>query len=183
MASWIFQITVMVLSAFIHGTQSRRDPALYCSACEAIVDELTHSISQVDPKKTISVGGFSLSPDGTMQDKKVPFARSETHLSELLDEVCSSMSDYALYQDPDTQNKRYKRFAPRDSGDSSNFPDLKNFQFDGPEASNSLKFACETLVEELEEDIIPLFSRGGVNVHEVLCSDYCKDGRHTNEEL
>lgn len=50
------------------------------------------------------------------------------------------MSDYALYEDPDTKEKSYKRFAPR-GNDAGNFPDFKNFKFDGPESSSSLKFA------------------------------------------
>uniref|UniRef100_I3JTJ6 Canopy FGF signaling regulator 1 n=1 Tax=Oreochromis niloticus TaxID=8128 RepID=I3JTJ6_ORENI len=161
--------------------------SLSSPACKAIVDELNHSISLVDPKKTINVGSFRLNPDGTMKDKKVPFARSETHLSELLDGVCNSMSDYALYVDPVTQHKQYRRFAPRSSASTDDFPDFKNFQFDGPEASNDLKFACETLVEELEEEIISVLSRDRQeNVHEELCSrvsDHCKDSSRANEEL
>ncbi|XP_014879156.1 protein canopy-1 [Poecilia latipinna] len=144
MASWIFHMYVMVLLTFISCSQSKRDKVLYCSACKAIVDELNYSISQVDPKMTINVGSFRLNPDGTMTDKKVPFARSETHLSELLDGVCDSMSDYALYFDPDTHHKQYRRFAPRVSGSSENFPDFENFKFDGPEASNNLKFAVSS---------------------------------------
>lgn len=72
---------------------------------------------------------------------QVPLSRSETHLSELLDEVCNSMSDYAIHVDPETQLKEYKRFAPRSSGATADFPDFNNFQFDGPDASNALKFA------------------------------------------
>ena len=67
-------------------------------------------------------------------------ARSETHLSDLLEGVCSSMSDYALYVDPDTQEKQYRRFAPRD-GNNVDFPNFNNFKFDGPDGSNALKFA------------------------------------------
>ncbi|KAM3865896.1 protein canopy-1-like [Diretmus argenteus] len=93
----------------------------------------------------------------------VPLARSETHLSELLDGVCDSMSDYALHVDPDTQDKRYMRFAPRSSGAAADFPDFKNFQFDGPDASNALKFACESVVEELEDEFISLFSQDAEN--------------------
>ncbi|XP_059199966.1 protein canopy-1 [Centropristis striata] len=186
MASWIIQMVVIVLSFFISSGQGKRDKVLYCSACKAIVDELKYSISQVDPKKMINVGGFRLTPDGTMKDKKVPLARSETHLSELLDGVCDSMSDYALHVDPDTQLKQYKRFAPRSSGATGDFPDFNQFQFDGPDASNALKFACETVVEELEDDIISVFSQDGEQEHHQLCnrvSDYCKDSSRTNEEL
>ncbi|XP_045907957.1 protein canopy-1 isoform X1 [Micropterus dolomieu] len=173
-------------SEICSSSQGKRDKVLYCSACKAIVDELNFSISQVDPKKTINVGSFRLNPDGTMEDKKVPLARSETHLHELLDGVCNSMSDYSLHVDPDTQHKQYMRFAPRSSETTGNFPDFKNFQFDGPEASSALKFACETVVEELEDDIISLFSQDVKHVHEELCnrvSDYCKDSSHTYQEL
>uniref|UniRef100_A0A3Q0RKF6 Canopy FGF signaling regulator 1 n=1 Tax=Amphilophus citrinellus TaxID=61819 RepID=A0A3Q0RKF6_AMPCI len=175
MTSWIIQMMLMLLSVFTGSSQGKRDKVLYCSACKAIVDELNYSISQVDPKKTINVGSFRLNPDGTMKDKKVPFARSETHLSELLDGVCNSMSDYALYVDPDTQHKQYRRFAPRSSGATGDFPDFKNFQFDGPEASNDLKFACETVVEELEDEIITMLSRDSrESVHKELCNRHSK---------
>ncbi|XP_029971734.1 protein canopy-1 [Salarias fasciatus] len=186
MASWIIQVTLMLLSVFVLCSQAKRDSVLYCSACKAIVDEMKYSISQVDPKKTINVGSFRLNPDGTMMDKKVPLARSETHLGELLDGVCGSMSDYALHVDPDTQRRQYRRFAPRSDAAAGDFPDFKNFQFDGPEASSALKFACETLVEELEDDIVSAFSRGGDVEHRDLCSrpsGYCTDDSPANEEL
>ncbi|XP_037315040.2 protein canopy-1 [Pungitius pungitius] len=184
MASWIIQMTVMMLSVF--SSQAKRDKELYCSACKAVVDELNYSVSQVDPKKTINVGGFRLNPDGTMKDKKVPLARSETHLSELLEGVCESMGDYAVHVDPDTRVKQFLRFAPRSSGATGDFPDFKNFQFDGPEASNALKFACESVVEELEDEIISLFSQDVEHVHQELCSrvsGYCTDSHHSNQEL
>ncbi|XP_054625485.1 protein canopy-1 [Dunckerocampus dactyliophorus] len=180
------RLTVVILVIFTCCCQAKRNQVLYCSACHAIVDELNHSISLVDPKKTINVGSFRLKPDGSMKDRKVPLARSETHLSELLDGVCDHMSDYAIHTDPDTQQKQYLRFAPRSSGPSGDFPDLKNFQFDGPEAPNALKFACESIVEDLEDDIIALFSQQTEDAHEELCnniSDYCKGTSHTNEEL
>lgn len=185
MASWIVQLTVTVLSLFISSCRGKRDSVVYCSACRAIVDEMNFSVSQVDPKKTINVGSFRLSPDGTMKDKKVPLARSETHLSELLDGLCDRMNDYALYEDPDTQQKQYKRFAPRDGQNMGDLPDFKHFKFEGPE-SNALKFACETIREELEDDIISLFQQDSQSVEEELCSrvsDYCKESGRTNEEL
>lgn len=41
------------------------------AACRAIADELSYSISQVDPKKMINVGSFRLNADGTLSDNKV----------------------------------------------------------------------------------------------------------------
>ncbi|CAB1326259.1 unnamed protein product, partial [Coregonus sp. 'balchen'] len=170
MAPWIIQIALVAMSILIETTEGNKDKVLYCSACRAIVDELNYSISQIDPKKTIHVGGFRLNPDGSLTDKKVPLARSETNLSELLDGVCGSMSDYALHVDPDTKKKQYKRFAPR-SSDAGDFPDFKNFKFDGPEGSNALKFVCESIVEEFEDDIISLFAKETDHVVDKLCNE------------
>ncbi|XP_029498552.2 protein canopy-1-like [Oncorhynchus nerka] len=185
MAPWIIQIALVAMSILTETTEGKKDTVLYCSACRAIVDELNYSISQIDPKKTIHVGGFRLNPDGSLTDKKVPLARSEANLSELLDGVCGSMSDYALHVDPDTKIKQYKRFAPR-SSDAGDFPDFNNFKFDGPEGSNALKFVCESIVEEFEDDIISLFAKETDHVVDKLCnevSDHCKGTKFQSDEL
>ncbi|XP_051556938.1 protein canopy-1-like [Myxocyprinus asiaticus] len=187
MSPWIKQIGFILLAVFMlpNTTESKKDDVLYCSACMAIAEELNHSISQTDPKKTIHVGGFRLNPDGSLNDKKVPLARSETHLTELLEGVCNSMSDYALYEDPVTKEKSYKRFAPR-GNDGGNFPDFKNFKFDGPESSSALKFACESIVEELEDNIISLFASEADHVAKKLCSEvsgHCKSSFFQHSEL
>ncbi|XP_066544259.1 protein canopy-1 isoform X2 [Amia ocellicauda] len=173
MASTVLRLGLLlvVLSACSLSAEGKKDAVLYCSACRAIVDELSYSIKQVDPKKTINIGSFRLNPDGSMKDQKVPLARSETHLTELLEEVCNKMNDYAHYVDPNTKEKSYKRFAPRDD-DKSAFADFENFQFgDGPESSKSLVFACESVVEEYEDEIISLFAREADHVAEKLCSE------------
>ncbi|XP_062385040.1 protein canopy-1 [Sardina pilchardus] len=187
MSPWIIQtgLVLLLLSGSLKTTEGKKDEMLYCSACMAIADELNYSISQTDPKKTIDVGGFRLKPDGSLTDKKVPFARSETQLTELLEGVCNSMSDYALHVDPDTKEKSYKRFAPRSNG-GGDFPDFNNFKFDGPEGSNALKFACETVVEELEDDIISLFANESEHIADKLCgeiSGYCKGSQGQRSEL
>uniref|UniRef100_A0A8C6UL51 DUF3456 domain-containing protein n=1 Tax=Neogobius melanostomus TaxID=47308 RepID=A0A8C6UL51_9GOBI len=185
MASWVVRLCVLLLTVVISCCKAKRDAVLYCSACSAIVEEMSYSISQVDPKKTINVGSFRLSPDGSMQDKKVPLARSEMHLSDLLDGLCDRMNDYALHNDPDSGEKRYRRFAPREGQDMTDLPDFKHFKFEGPEA-NALKFACETVREELEDDIISLFQKDSQDVQQQLCrniSGYCRDGGSVKEEL
>lgn len=72
------------------------------------------------------------------------------------------MSDYALHVDPDTEHKEYKRFAPRSTAANADFPDFKNFQFDGPEASNAMKFAVSPEVNV--ETVCVLNSQLLVNV-------------------
>ncbi|XP_018613407.1 protein canopy-1 isoform X2 [Scleropages formosus] len=187
MAPWASHVILVVVAAavLIKTAEGKKDQMLYCSACRALADELNYSVSQVDPKKTIHVGSFRLNPDGSLEDKKVPLARSETHLTELLENVCDSMNDYALYIDPDTKEKSYKRFAPRE-GEGGNFPDFKHFQFDGPDGSESLKFACENIVEEYEDNIISLFVQGVGDVLDMLCgkiSGHCKGSLSPHSEL
>ena len=69
--------------------------------------------SQVDPKKKVEIGSFRISGDGTQEGRKlvgvglevlkvdlptffqIPYARSNEHLSEVVDTVCKNFEDYA----------------------------------------------------------------------------------------
>ena len=69
--------------------------------------------SQVDPKKKVEVGSFRISGDGSQEGRKlvgvhclyvlkfdlptcqIPYARSNEHLSEVVDTVCKNFEDYA----------------------------------------------------------------------------------------
>ncbi|GCB79752.1 hypothetical protein scyTo_0017002 [Scyliorhinus torazame] len=99
----------------------------------------------------------------------ISYARSETHLLELFETICSNMDDYALYVDPETKKRTYMRFAPRDS-EKLGSVDFKNFKFD-PENSKSLKFVCEGIVEEYEDEIISLFAHEADHAADKLCSE------------
>ena len=70
-------------------------------------------LSQVDPKKKVEIGSFRISGDGTQEGRKlvsaslvkvlkvnpltyqIPYARSNEHLSEVVDTVCKNFEDYA----------------------------------------------------------------------------------------
>ncbi|XP_020366418.1 protein canopy-1 [Rhincodon typus] len=170
-------VALLALSPQVRG---EKDSELYCGVCRALVDELDWAIKKVDPKKTIQVGSFRISPDGSQKPNEIPYAKSETHLLELFETICSNMDDYALYVDPETQKKTYMRFAPRDS-EKLGSVDFKNFKFD-PENSKSLKFVCESILEEYEEEIISLFAHEADHVADKLCnekSEICDLSRQT----
>ena len=78
--------------------------------------EIVHSshYCQVDPNKKVEVGSFRLSGDGNQNGRKlvslywwqlaqnlvsvsfqIPYARSNEHLSEVVDTVCKNFEDYA----------------------------------------------------------------------------------------
>ncbi|XP_069585837.1 protein canopy homolog 1 isoform X3 [Ranitomeya imitator] len=176
----LFQIGVLCTAILYHSVEGKRDPVTYCGACRAVVDELLHEIRKVSPSKTIDVGSFRINPDGTQVQNKVPLVKSEVYLTEVLEGICEKMDDYSLYTDPDTKEKSFKRFAPRDN---EAFPsvDFNNFQFN-PEDSNPLKFACEHVVEENDEEIISLLAKDTENLAEKLCSEvagFCDGIPHT----
>ncbi|XP_073437690.1 protein canopy homolog 1 isoform X2 [Dendrobates tinctorius] len=175
----LFQIGVLCTAILYHSVEGKRDPVTYCQACRAVVDELLHEISKVSPSKTIDVGSFRINPDGTQVQNKVPLVKSEVYLTEVLEGICEKMDDYSLYTDPDTKEQTFKRFAPRDN---EPFPsDFNNFQFN-PEDSNPLKFACEHVVEENDEEIISLLAKDTENLAEKLCNEvagFCDGIPHT----
>lgn len=67
---------------------------------------------------------------------QVPFSRSESHLLELMEEVCEKMNDYGERVDPATNRKTYVRHTSRDG----TAMDLSDVAFDS-RVSSSLKFA------------------------------------------
>ncbi|XP_066527352.1 protein canopy homolog 2 [Hoplias malabaricus] len=157
LCGWLF------LNNFAHGARQSQD--IKCGACRALVDEMDWAISQVDPKKMIQTGSFRINPDGSQSVKEVPLARSEGNLLELMEEVCERMKDYGERVDPVTNRKTYVRHTSRD-GTSL---DLSDVSLD-TRVSSSLKFACETIVEQNEDEIIEFFAHEIENVKDRLCS-------------
>ncbi|XP_044150279.1 protein canopy homolog 1 isoform X1 [Bufo gargarizans] len=176
----LFQIGIVFTAVLYQSVEGKRDPITYCGACRAMVDELLYEIRKVSPSKTIDVGSFRINPDGTQVQNKVPLVKSEVYLTEVLEGICEKMDDYSLYIDPDTKEKSFKRFAPRDN-DAFPSVDFNNFQFN-PGDSNPLKYACESVVEENDEEIISLIIKDTENFVEKLCNEvagFCKDVPHS----
>uniref|UniRef100_UPI00358F2E4F protein canopy homolog 2-like isoform X3 n=1 Tax=Myxine glutinosa TaxID=7769 RepID=UPI00358F2E4F len=105
-------LSIVVLLCLV-GIQARKDNDLYCGACRALVDELSWAVEQVDPKKTIQVGSFRINPDGSQTIAEVPYARSETHLLELMDHVCENMADYGQTEQGPGGRKSFVRLSGR----------------------------------------------------------------------
>ncbi|XP_061731480.1 protein canopy homolog 2 [Nerophis ophidion] len=144
---------------------ARQGQDIRCGACRALVDEMEWAVSQVDPKKTIQTGSYRIKPDGTQSIKEVPLARSEGNLLELMESVCDRMQDYGERTDAITNRKSYVRIRSR-SGEAM---DLSEATLD-TRVTGSLKFACETIVEQNEDELIEFFSHETENVKDKLCS-------------
>ncbi|XP_061076678.1 protein canopy homolog 2 [Conger conger] len=158
------------------GQGARQGQDIKCGACRAVVDEMEWTISQVDPKKMIQTGSFRINPDGSQSVREVPLARSEGHLLEVMDEVCEKMKDYGERVEPSTNRKIYVRVTSRDG----KAMDLSETTLDS-RVTSSLKFACETIVEQHEDEIIEFFAHETDNVKDKLCSkrtDLCDHALH-----
>ncbi|KAM8966391.1 protein canopy homolog 1 [Pelodytes ibericus] len=180
MAPVLFLIGILIAAFLSNHVEGKRDPVLYCGACRGLVEELLYEIKKVNPKKTIEVGSFRISPDGTQEKSKVPLVKSEQFLTEILEGICDRMDDYGLYEDPTTQEKSYKRFAPRDNEGFGSL-DFNNFQFN-PDETSTLKFACERVAEEHEDEIFSLITQEADNLADKLCIEetgLCKEVLHS----
>ncbi|KAM4587780.1 protein canopy homolog 2 isoform 2-T2 [Odontesthes bonariensis] len=161
-------LTACVVVCLLLGSSqaARQGQDVRCGACRALVDEMEWAISQTDPKKMIQTGSFRINPDGSQSIREVPLARSEGNLLELMESVCESMGDYGERStDPSTSRKSYIRLKSR-TGEAM---DLSEATLDS-RVTSSLKFACETIVEQHEDEIIEFFAHETDNVKDKLCS-------------
>uniref|UniRef100_A0A8C3QDZ5 Uncharacterized protein n=1 Tax=Geospiza parvula TaxID=87175 RepID=A0A8C3QDZ5_GEOPR len=151
----------LALASLLPAAGARRSQDLHCGACRALVDELEWEIAQVDPRKTIQMGSFRINPDGSQSVVEV----RPLLVSLLLERVCEKMKEYGEKLDPATQRKSYVRVISRDGTKM----DLSGVKFDG-DVINSLKFACESIAEEYEDELIEFLSHEADNVKDRLCS-------------
>ncbi|XP_039267938.1 protein canopy homolog 1-like isoform X2 [Styela clava] len=175
---WTYSFLHLSLIQYI-AVSGKKDLDLYCGACKAIVNEVEYIVNKVDPKKTIDVGTFRLDPNGKQKSSKVSYARSEIHLTELLEDVCSKMNGYAESKS-DSGKREYVRTSSRDGEAIA----LNNISISG-DISKKLKYACESIIEDHEDEFVALFAKGDKNIIEKVCRDlgeYCKD-EQTKDEL
>ncbi|KAG7477350.1 hypothetical protein MATL_G00068640 [Megalops atlanticus] len=172
----VLSITVFLSLLFHSGQGARQGQDIKCGACRALVDEMEWAISQVDPKMMIQTGSFRINPDGSQSVREVPLGRSEGHLLELMEEVCEKMKDYGERTDPSSNRKIYVRVTSRDG----KVMDLSETTLDS-RVTSSLKYACETIVEQHEDELIEFFAHETNNVKDKLCSrrtDLCDHALH-----
>ncbi|KAJ8036327.1 Protein canopy-like 1 [Holothuria leucospilota] len=163
----------ILLNVILQGMMvfAKRDPVLYCGACSAVITEIQYAIEMEDPRRTIDVGSFRIDPDGKRKHETIPYAGSETHLHDLVEDICEKMTDYAKKTDPETSQVSYVRFQAR--GDEP--IELEHVTIDA-ETGKKLKIACGNFLEEYEDDLIEKFKTKTADIHTQLCSEiagYC----------
>lgn len=140
------------------------DRELSCAVCRALIDEVNYSISQVDPKKTIQVGSFRVDSKGNQGTYEKPYARSEVHLMEIFENICDNFRDYA-----ETKNDAGQKSVGRTKARGGKTLALKDIKISA-DSQKLLKYSCETLLEDHEEEMIALFRRENQpDIEKVIC--------------
>jgi len=181
----MYRFVILVLCFCLEAVVAKKNKSLYCGVCKAVVDEVEYSISQVDPNKKIQLGSYRIDPNGKTRTVQKSFARSETHISELLESVCKEVTDnYVVAKDAKTGKKKLNRMVTRDgkmSGDvdfSALMEDAQKSPETPPDSkSKKVKFACESFVEDYEDELMQHFKSEDETV-ESLCldaTDYCEE--------
>lgn len=159
---WLFVLNCLIVIKVSLGI----DEEMACAVCRALVDEVNYSISKVDPKKKIQVGSFRVDSKGNQGTFKKSYARSEVHLLETFENICDKFKDYA-----ETNNDAGQRSVGRIKAREGRTLALKDIKINS-EIQKALKFNCETLLEEFEDDIIEIFRREHEqNEEELICRD------------
>ncbi|XP_015930149.1 protein canopy homolog 2 [Parasteatoda tepidariorum] len=124
---------------------------LRCLVCRLVVNEITSSVINEDPKKILEVGSFRIQPDGSQKQSQIKYAGSETHLGEILETVCNSIEDYAQAKDKETGELTLLNLS-KDVDKLSTHELVQD-----PDLNRSLKYYCESFVEDYEDDVMALF--------------------------
>ncbi|CAG9856754.1 unnamed protein product [Phyllotreta striolata] len=154
---------------------------LRCLVCEKSLEELTKEVEQFDPDKKVDVGGYTLDIDGNYRHKSVPQAKSELALSEAIEGICDKMDNYirAKWKENGTLT-----LLSMISSEGTMSPDWSNVDIiQDDDLNKSLKYYCEGIMEEHEEDIIKLYQEEHNDIPKKFCfkqSNLCS--KHVRRE-
>ncbi|KAK7791117.1 hypothetical protein R5R35_003771 [Gryllus longicercus] len=140
-----------------------------CLVCKAVVDEMDKAVEKVDPKRKVDIGGYRLDSYGNKEQKQVQYARSELHLTEVMEEVCNKMDDYVRGRFKSNNVLTLLKLID-DSGSMNPLMSEVDLIQDS-DLNKSLKFYCEGIVEEFEEPILKLYADHAENMKTRLCVD------------
>jgi len=145
---------------------------LKCLICRSVVFEYEAAIFKVDPKKVVDSGSHRLRPDGTKGTVKIPYARSQGHLMELSEKICENMEDYAQATWKKSGKPTLIRMVNPDGNMNPNFSKVDVVKDD--DLNSSLKFHCETIVEDNEDDLFKVLSTENPDAVDNFCTESTK---------
>jgi len=176
-----FSVLLMLIGILAESKDERAQ--LKCSACRVVTDEIKYAISKVDPKKLLQVNGFRVDPNGNQKSKQVSYARSETHLTSVMDELCETLKGFAKKRSMQSGVVKFTKTIIRRAADASaatdaikenrdrvmnTLKDMIKDKKDSLEVDRDLKFMCENLIENYDEELMSYFKQA--EQHEDFCS-------------
>ncbi|XP_056634173.1 protein seele [Diorhabda sublineata] len=167
------------------ATDTEIDPAeLRCLVCEKSIYEINREVNKLDPNKKVDVGGYRLDAQGNYEHKTVPQTKSELALSEIIEGVCNKMDNYIRAKWKNNGSLTLLNMLTDIGTMNPDWSDVDIIQ-DG-DLNKSLKFYCEGIMEEHEEEIITLYQKGETDVSKAFCitqSNICTDFKSPKLEL
>jgi len=173
-------LTVFIFIAHYGSVVGGKQKQMLCAACHVVVNEIENEISKVDPRKMLDIEGFRVDPNGNQVSKKIKYARSETHLTEITEGLCERMNEYAKAVNGETGEVSYVLTKSRDGKPLK----LENVTFQAGDA-DKLKHDCGSVIEENEENIIDYFKTVQKNSKKDFCTnvaDLCEEDDEDEEE-
>ncbi|XP_028136294.1 protein seele [Diabrotica virgifera virgifera] len=157
---------------FVLGQTFATDPEidsteLRCLVCEKSIYELTKKVNRLDPNKKVDVGGYRLDVDGNYGHKSIPQTRSELALSELIEGVCTEMDNYVRAKRKRDGSLTLLNMLSEDGTMNPDWSEVDIIQ-DG-DLNKSLKYYCESIMEEYEDEIIKLYQEDETDVSDTFC--------------
>uniref|UniRef100_A0A8R1HJV2 DUF3456 domain-containing protein n=1 Tax=Caenorhabditis japonica TaxID=281687 RepID=A0A8R1HJV2_CAEJA len=134
--------------------------SLECGACSLLVTHFELKIAAVDPNKKIEVGSFRVSPTGEQKGlKEIGYARSETHLTEIIEHVCDEAKNYKLVMNTNTGKSVYvhKDVSQHLDGDES------------AKMRSRLQNACNDFIDANEDELLHFLK----SAHEKPVKEFC----------
>lgn len=130
---------------------------LKCLVCRATVNEFAWAIMRVDPKKMVDTGGWRINAEGDNKRLVIPYARSQTHLMEVAETVCKdNFEEYAQAKWKKNGKPTIIRLQTHTGNMNSDIGKVDIVPDD--DLNKSLKFHCESTIEEAEDHFLEIFS-------------------------
>merc|ERR1719228_2561484 len=143
--------SLLFLTALSEGKKKKKKQSLFdsktlnCLVCKALVEEIEALIHKVDPKKKVESGTWRISGDGTQEGRKlIPFARSNEHLSDIVDTVCKGFEDYAQATAKASGEPTIIRLMTHEGNMNPSMSEVDIVPDD--DLNTRLKFYCENIV-------------------------------------
>jgi len=155
------------------------DPkTLKCLVCQNVIQEFEAAIWRIDPKKMIDTGTFRVNEKGDQKRQIIPYARSQSHLIDLTENICATFEDYAQAKEKRTGKPTIIRITTPDGNMNPMFGSVDIVPDEN--LNTRLKFHCDTIVEEMDEQFLLLLadeSNDNPTLTQKICVEegsYCK---------